>query len=388
MRTISADVAIVGGGIVGVSAALFLQQRGKRAVVLEKRMVSFEASGRNGGGVRQQGRLHPEIPFARGAAELWNRLDSLLGHETGYRRLGNMFVAANDAEMEWLADQRRQEAELGLDTELLNAEQIRELAPGLAPHFIGGKLCPTDGHAVPAQATVAIAQAAEEAGAQLFCHNPVERIGLEQGRVAYVETPELRVEAPVVLNAAGPWSPYISQMVDLYLPVFPSRAYGTSTPPLEYIAGPFVLTAAWDFSVVQGADGRVRLSGGAGRGDLSRFTFSKDFNWGYFEQLKARAPEVFPALANVELEHVWAGTRECTPDMMPILGPVDSPAGFWNCTGFSGHGFALGPYAGQLMTEWILDGKPSLDLSYFDYRRFNRPEGPLTVVQLNLEQTG
>jgi sarcosine oxidase subunit beta len=323
-----------------------------------------------------------------GAADLWSRLDDLLGRPTSYRRVGNMFVAANDDELEMLAEQRRGELALGLQSEMLNAEQVRELAPGLSPHFIGGKLCPTDGHASPAQATVAIFHAAEEAGAQIFCHNPVEKVGLEQGRVAYVETPDLRVEAPVVVNAAGPWAPYLSQMVEVYLPIFPSRAYGTSTPPMEYIAGPFTITASWDFSVVQGADGRVRVGGGADRADVSRFTFSKGFNLDHFERLKARAPDIFPALRDVELEHVWAGTRECTPDMMPIVGPVEAPEGFFVCAGFSGHGFALGPYAGQLVAEWIVDGKPSLDLSAFDYRRFNRAEGPLSVVQMNLEQTG
>ena len=104
--------------------------------------------------------------------------------------------------------------------------------------------------------------------------------------------------------------------------------------------------------------------------------------------IERRAPQVFPALAGVPLERVWAGTRECTPDMMPIIGPVDGPGGFLVCAGFSGHGFALGPYVGQLMAEWIADGRPSLDLEAFGYRRFLRPEGPLAVEQRAIAQTG
>jgi sarcosine oxidase subunit beta len=388
MRTISADVAIVGGGIVGVSSALWLARRGKRVVVFERGMIGAEASGRNGGGVRQQGRVLPEIEIARGAAALWSDLDELLGRPTGYRRVGNMFIAKTDAEMDSLAEQRRQELALGLESELIDAAQVRALAPGLADGYIGGKLCPTDGHAVPAQATVAIAEAAQEAGAELLSYTPATRIGVASGRVEFVEGGEVRVEAPIVINAAGPWAGTIAQMVESYLPIFPSRGHASCTAPVPHLAEPFVIAASWDFSACQDADGRVQLGGGADRGDLSRFTYNKRPDSGYLERIRRRAGEVFPALRDVAIEFVWAGTRECTPDMMPIIGPTDGPEGFLVCAGFSGHGFCLGPYAGQLMSEWIVDGAPSLDVSAFSYRRFLRPEGPLAVLQMALEQTG
>jgi sarcosine oxidase, subunit beta len=380
MRTIQADVAIIGGGIIGVSAALFLQQKGQRAVVLERGMLASEASGRNGGGVRQQGRLLPEVPFAREAVALWWRLDDLIGRPTGYRRTGSLFVAESDDEMEGLAEQRSRETAHGLETELLDASQVRELSPGLSPHVVGGKLCPTDGHAPPAQAVVAIADAARDAGAELVCHTRVEQIGVAGGRVSYVTGGDVRVEAPVVLDAAGPWAPSVSQLVDAYLPIFPSRSHQMLTPPLEYLAGPFTITARWDFGVVQGDDGRMQFGGGSDSGDPGRFTFSKRFVEEKGQGIHARAGQVFPALERVPIEARWVGSRECTPDMMPILGPVAETAGFFVCSGFSGHGFCLGPYAGQLMAEWIVDGRPSFDLSAFQYQRFQRPEGPLAVV--------
>lgn len=323
MKTIQADVAIVGGGIIGAATALFLQQKGKHAVVLERGMLAFEASGRNGGGVRQQGRLLPEIPFARGAVELWGRLDSLLGRPTGYRRVGNLFVAEDEADLEMLAAERQRELAAGLETELLDTEQVRELAPGLAPHVVGGKLCPTDGYAIPAQASVAIAEAAREAGAEFYCHNPVGHVGLSGDRVAYVQSSEVRVEAPQVLNTAGPWAPYVSQLVDVYLPIFPSRTYNVTTPPVEYITGPVVIAAKWNGSATQWPDGRVQLGGGPTRNEPQRFTFRKVIAPEQVESIRERAGSLFPALKGVPIEHTWAGIREYTPDVMPILGPLD-----------------------------------------------------------------
>jgi sarcosine oxidase subunit beta len=388
VRSISADVAIVGGGIIGLSTAFFLRQKGKRVVVLERSDLAQEASGLNGGGVRQQGRFLPELPLALGAVRLWERLDGLLGRPTGYRQIGNLFVAESDAQLEALAAEREREAGWGLATEMLDAGQVRELAPGLSPHFVGGKFCPTDGHAMPAQATLAIGAAARAAGAEVLTGVRVDRIGLAGRQVAYAGNAEVRVEAPIVLDAAGPWAPYVSQLAEVYLPIFPNRAHVSHTAPIELLAQPYVLTAAWDLGACQWADGRMQLGGGENLADVTRFSFDKRPQPGFVEIIRHRAPRVFPALQNVPLERVWAGTRECTPDMMPIIGPVDGPDGFLVCAGFSGHGFALGPYAGQLMAEWIVDGRPSLDLESFSYRRFLRPEGPLTVEQRAIAQTG
>jgi sarcosine oxidase subunit beta len=374
MQTIQADVAIVGGGIMGCATALFLQRKGKRAVILERNEVVGEASSLNGGGVRQQGRQLVELPLARRAVELWADLDELLGRPTGYRRVGNLMIARDDAEMEFLAAQGRAEADHGLVTELVDARQVEEMAPGLARGaFVGGKLCPTDGHTVPAQTSQAVAAAAREAGAQIHPHQRVIDVGVEQGRVSYIASAEIRVEAPVVLNAAGPWAPAISQLVDVYLPIFPSRAQQHLTVPLELQSRPFVITAAWDFGGCQHAEGGFQFGGGDVLDDHGRITFSKQTMDWRVEEIRRRAGKIFPALESAPLQRVWIGTFECTPDMMPIIGPVESPDGFFTCAGFSGHGFCLGPLMGQLMAEWIGDGQPSSDLSRFHYQRFPAP---------------
>jgi sarcosine oxidase subunit beta len=389
MRTLQADIAIVGGGIMGSATALFLQEKGRRAIVLERGALAAEASGLNGGGVRQQGRQLPEIPLARRAVELWGRLDELLGRPTGYRRTGNLMLARNEAELEMLAGQRLREQGAGLESELVDAEQVRELAPGVAPGaFVGGKFCPTDGHTRPAQTAQAVAEAAREAGAQLHTNNRVLDVGVSGGRVAYIESAELRVEAPVVLDAAGPWAPYISQFVDVYLPIFPTRAHQLLTPPLEPITGPFLITATWDFGGSQHADGRVQFGGGDVLDDSGRVTFSKRILPWRVDEIKRRAARLLPALGSSPIERAWVGTYECTPDMMPIIGPVEEPEGFFVCAGFSGHGFCLGPLMGQLMAEWIVGGAPSIDLSAFHYRRFQRAAGPDSAPRDAVQRPG
>jgi sarcosine oxidase subunit beta len=235
----------------------------------------------------------------------------------------------------------------------------------------------------------ALAAAAREAGAEIVTDARVDEIGVASGAVSYVRGGDVRVEAPVVLNAAGPWAPYVAQLVEAYLPIFPSRAHVTHTAPLgEYVARPYILTAAWDLGACQWADGRMQLGGGANTGDPQRFSFRKQTVPEFVARIRRRAGEVFPALAGVELERAWAGTMECTPDMMPIVGPVDGPDGFFVCAGFSGHGFCLGPLMGELMAEWLADGQPSIDLSAFRHDRFVRPEGPLAVVAPGVQKAG
>jgi sarcosine oxidase subunit beta len=176
-------------------------------------------------------------------------------------------------------------------------------------------------------------------------------------------------------------------MVDAYLPIYPSRLASIRTNPLPLQTTLFVQTHAYDFGGSQLLDGSMRFGSGANRNDANRFTFDRRFHAAELA-VSEKAKRIFPALASTTLSGGWAGIRECTPDMMPILGPAGGPEGFLVCAGFSGHGFCLGPCAGELMAEWIIDGAPSIDLQEFSWHRFMRPEGPLSVIRINVEQTG
>lgn len=394
MRKIEADVAIIGGGIVGLSIAREMRKRNRKVVVFERGGMGEEASGLNGGGVRQQGRLLPEIPLARAAVKMWKTLDSELGRPTGYRRNGHLYLGENDTDMEKLAKMREAEMALGLESEIVEGKALKELAPALVDGVPGGKYCPTDGSAMPLQASKAIGAAAIEAGAIVLEHQEAVGIPLSNHKVYGVMSRETFVEAPVVVNAAGPWAPFVAEKIGVYIPIYPSRSIMMLSVPFQKVAEPFVQTASMAMAVCQLPDGSVRMGAGAAADDVSRFTYSKDVRHPPFEQAKPRGKvlEMFPVLKDVKIQRRWAGIRECTPDMMPIIGwgseKVDSPEGFFIAAGFSGHGFCLGPVVGKLVTEWLVDGKPSIDLSAFSQDRFLRPQGPLTVVEVRPEQTG
>lgn len=383
----NADIVIVGGGIIGLSTALALKQAGKDVIVIERGETGREASGLNGGGVRQQGRAGPELPLAIAAIDVWKSLESTLNSPLDYRRHGHLYLAENDDEMAALAHQRELELRVGLQTELITPSAIAELAPGLRGNFVGAKFCATDGRADPARTMAAFDKACRAAGVRILAHNEVRSIGVSNGSVTHVQTPDWRIETPLVINAAGPWAPLVAQMADVYLPIYPSRAELAVTEPLPLQAIPFVQTYKQDFAGAQESDGGMRFGAAATR-FTNRFTYSKQLSADPTYLNSHRAAALFPALANARIARRWVGIRECTPDMMPILGFTDGPAGLFVAAGFSGHGYCLGPYVGQQIARWLTVGKPDIDLSAFALQRFQQGDGPLHVAKSILEQTG
>ena len=389
-EVIAADVAIVGAGIAGLSTALELVRRGRRvvgtrALVDRRRGIRSQCRWCTPAGSRAGGNPAGAI----GCQALAERLDDNLRRPTGYRQTGHIYVAENTQDLESIATQRSRERQLGLTTELIGPEEVRRLAPGIGPDLPGAKFCPTDGVADPARATMAIAAAAEEEGVTIRCHTPVTAIGQANGRVIYVQAGALCASM-----RRSWWMPpgpgrHMSRRWSVSICRSSRAGSARCVPvPMPLLTNVFVQTVAYDFGCAQYADFSVRLSSGANRDDVGRFTFDRKFHPDEELAISDRARRIFPALAQAELAGGWAGIRECTPDMMPILGPVGGPHGFFVCAGFSGHGFCLGPAVGKLMTEWIIDGAPSLDLSAFSWRRFMRPEGPLAVIQLAPQQTG
>jgi sarcosine oxidase subunit beta len=372
----TADFAIIGGGIIGLSIALELAGHGHSVVVLDRSTPGAAASSRNGGGVRQQGRAVPEIGLAVEAVNRWESLADRWGGPTGYRQIGHLYVAMDDDQMAQLRKNQAIEADHGLETELVDAATIGRLAPGLKGGYVGGKLCATDGVAIPALTMQTLVSAARRAGVELISDQGVHSVRTSRGAVVGVDAGSVSVDAPVVVNAAGPWSSAIAALADVFVPVLPSRLHMFRTQPIDMkFADVWVAMAALDFNASQWEDGSL-MFGGAYTPDAGQYTFDLTPNPQNIAEAMHKLGESVPGLAGTPLQAAWTGIREFTPDMIPIIGPAPGLDGFFLCTGFSGHGFALGPHIGELVGDWLASGPAPAALAPFAIERFQTDTSP------------
>jgi len=413
-----ADVVVVGAGIVGCATAYFLARRGARVVVVERGSVPGEQSRKNWGFVRQQGRDPVEMPLVMEAHRLWRGLPRELGADIEWIQGGNLALAADDRRMArfeaWLPVAR----EFGLATRLLRPRDLGAVVPGLAGDWVGGMHTPGDGHADPEKTTDAFARAAVAYGASLHLECAVQGVSTRAGAVSGVVTEHGEIRTPTVVCAAGAWSARLARTLGLDLPQRWVRGTVARTTPVPAVSA----CAVWAPGVAfrQCRDGSFTIAaGGALDHDVTldslrqlRFflpNFWKNkalfrFHVGrpLLASLAAALPgsaarrrplvwdrglepppnpakvrrsldelqRLLPSLPPLGIARRWAGYIDAAPDLVPVLGEVPRLGGFVLATGFSGHGFAMGPVAGRLVSEVILDGKPSLDLSAFRFSRF------------------
>ena len=367
----TADVAVIGGGIVGASISYRLARAGKKVVLLERSHIGSEASGRNGGGVRQQGRHPYETPLAILSGEMWLTLDKELNVETEYRRGGNLWLALSNEELEAQKKLVSVQRKMGLPVEMVDLSEIRKLSPTLVgDSIVGGSYSPNCGNANPILTTRGFASAGVREGVKIFEKTEVTDIQVSGGEIQGVSTTRGKVSTPILVNAAGAWAPHVGKMVGLEIPIRPSRDQLMVTEPIEPVCRQFVISSRVYF--------RQSLHGGIhiGTVNLPHATFDQTTDPRDLSNIARAVTDLAPSLRRLKVVRSWAGTSEKTPDDIPILGAVKEPHGFIMAAGFSGHGFALGPVIGHLICELIATGKPSLDISGFGLSRFdNNPEG-------------
>jgi glycine/D-amino acid oxidase-like deaminating enzyme len=413
-----ADVVVVGAGIVGGAAAYFLARRGLRVVVAERGAVAGEQSRKNWGFVRQQGRDPSEMPLVMEANRMWRGLERELGADLEWVRGGNLALAADAERMgrfeAWLPVAR----EFGLETRLLRPRDLPTVVPGLGGDWVGGMHTPGDGHADPEKATDAFARAAAAHGAAVYLDCAVQGVTTHAGAVSGVVTERGEVRAPWIVCAAGAWSSRLARSLGLSLPQRWVRGTVARTTP----APPATACAVWGPGVAfrQRRDGAFNIAaGGALDHDVTldslrqlrfflpnywknkalfRFHVGRPLlaslaatlpgsaarrrplvwdrgleprpNPAKVRRSLAELRRVLPSLPALGIARSWAGYIDAAPDLVPVLGEVPPLRGFLLATGFSGHGFAMGPIAGRLVSELIVDGKPSLDIAGFRFSRF------------------
>ncbi len=412
------DVVVIGGGIIGTSAALELAERGIAVVLCEKGTIAAEQSSRNWGWVRKMGRDPRELPLVIESLRLFENLNARTGAETGFRKSGILYTCDNEADVVrnagWLEHARPYQ----LDTRMLSADETANLLPGMKKRFAGALYTASDGRAEPQKAAPAIARAAQAKGAVVLQNCAVRGIERAGGRVSGVITERGRIDCSGVVLAGGAWSNLFCGNLGIDLPQLKVMNSVLRTEPLNGLPE----TAAWSSQYAF----RKRLDGGytVADGDandveivpntfryLTKFipamrsqwkalrvhlsgAFLNEWNtprhWKLdavtpFEKLRIldpvpnrRATEgalknliaAHPGFAAAKIAQHWAGMIDVTPDAVPVISPVETLPGFIIATGFSGHGFGIGPGAGKLAADLVTNARPVVDPKDFRLSRY------------------
>lgn len=411
-------VVIIGGGIVGLTAALALAERNIPVVLLEKGRLAGEQSSRNLGWVRKTSRMAEDIPLALASDRLWAAMPERIGQDVGYRQAGIMFVGRTDAQMAMHEGWLKSVAHLDLDSQLLTAQQIATRVPGGRSNWAGGIYTPSDGRAEPTLASSAIARAAIAKGVTIIENCAVRTLSLAGGNISGVVTEKGEIRCEQVLLAGGLWSRRFLGNLGISLPTLPLICSVLRTMPME---GPTeIAVGAPDFSFRKHHDGGFIITQrGALDASLTldhlligsrylqqlraqrsflRISVGKNFvrdlalprRWkanrrSPFEQVRTLDPQVnlalnqeamtnliaaWPAFEKAVIADAWAGAIDVTPDSNPVIGPVAKIPGLTLATGFSGHGFGTSPAAGQLAADLVSASAPIIDPHPYRFERF------------------
>ncbi len=358
--TKSADVVIVGGGIVGSSIAYHLTDQGCRNVLVLEREAhqGMGSTGKSMGGVRAQFATAVNIQMSLYSIPFLARFEELTGHPSSYRAQGYLFVASSERHLEYLSTNRAKQVELGFQgCELLSAQDVVRILPQLrADDVVGGSFCSTDGFVDPYSVMTGFAARAVERGARIEKGVEVTAILRDERGAAGVETGRGRVETRTLVNAAGPWAAEVARMVGVELPVEPLRRMLVPTEPFPPIShqAPMTIDMATGFHFRPEGLGLLL----AWSDPEEKPGFKTSFDSSFIEKILTRAVERVPCFENLQVNPArgWAGLYEMTPDHHAILGPVPEVPGLYLANGFSGHGVMHSPATGKILADLILKG--------------------------------
>jgi sarcosine oxidase subunit beta len=364
VMTETADVVIIGGGIVGSSVAYHLAERGcANVLVVEREAHQGKGStGKSMGGVRAQFSTPVNIQMSLHSIDFFSKFDEVVGHPADYRPHGYLFAATNQRHLEYLKANRERQIALGVkNVSLVTREEIKEIVPQLrTDDIVGGTFCPTDGFVDPHSVMMGFMLRARERGARLWLGARVTGIEVEGGRVAAVETTRGRIATRAVVNAAGAWAAGVAEMAGAELPVEPLRRQLVPTEPFAGLPQrfPMVIDMSTGFHFRREGLGILL----AWNDPEETPGFKTEFDASFVEKILTRAASRVPCLAEAQVNarRAWAGLYEMTPDHHAIIGESPTVGGLYFANGFSGHGVMHSPATGRIVSELILDGRASL----------------------------
>ncbi|PYM21960.1 MAG: FAD-binding oxidoreductase [Candidatus Rokuibacteriota bacterium] len=369
----TASVVIIGGGVVGCSIAYHLARRGQRdVVVLERETVGSGTTSKAAGGIRAQFPTETEVRFSLEAIGVFERFEEEFGVDIGYRKIGYLFLVSDEEDLRGFRERMALQRRLGVDVREISPAEAKAIVPALrVDDLVAAVWGPSDAMAGPAEVTNGFARRARELGAKIAEGVDVTAIPVEHGRVAGVATTDGAIATPLVINAAGPAGAAVGRLAGVKLAVQPRRRHIFYTEPFPEIPGPVPLTTdrASGFYFRKEME-QLLLSPGDVE-DIGE-DFSVPVDRARIDETVEKALHRIPIVEKARIAGGWAGLRPLTPDDHAIIGWAPGVEGFFVAVGFGGHGFQHSPATGRYVGEWLLDGKPSLDLSLFDPGRFAR----------------
>jgi sarcosine oxidase subunit beta len=374
----TADVIIIGGGIIGCSTAYYLAKKGKTVIVLEKsKVIGYGGSSRNGGGVRQSGRDRRELPMAMyGVRNLWPNLSEELGMDVEYYQHGNLRLGKTDAHIDILNGLTATAVGLGLDVKMINGQEVRDICPHLSEEVIGASWCQTDGHANPLLTTLAFHNRARQLGVTFLTEQHVLSLKMVAGQARTVVTKSGEFEAEKIVLAAGYESTPIAQSVGVEVPMklIPLDTLITDVqPPMFY---QMLGTAMADFYGHQTTHGSFVFGGGTPLDSASVDTNADQPPVTATSATCAGILGYIPALKHAKVVRSWVGLIDWCEDKVPVLSHVEEVPGLILACGLSGHGFGIAPSVGTVLSELACDEEPSIDISELGYERFTNKKRP------------
>ncbi|KAB2682885.1 MULTISPECIES: NAD(P)/FAD-dependent oxidoreductase [Brucella/Ochrobactrum group] len=368
-RRLQVDAVIIGGGIVGGSAALFMRRAGLSVILLDKGFCGAQASGVNYGGVRRQGRAPEQLPLAQRSHALWARLPELIGIDGEYIRSGHLKLARTEEHFARLEAYAATVRPLGLDVELIGGNAIRERFPWLPGDVAGASLCAEDGHANPRLVAPAFARAALAAGATVLENTPVIEARETGDGFAILAGDGVEIRSRLLFNCAGAWSDRFAASFGEPVPlqrIYPSMVV---TEPMPFRLPMSLGEEGGGFYGRQVTRGNYVMGGGRGT-PLENPDFSRP-SVNAASSVMLRAIELFPHLKNAQVIRFWSGTESEMPDDNPVIGPSSRVNNLFHAFGFCGAGFQTGPAVGAILCDLAVRGETETPIDAFRIDRFD-----------------
>lgn len=371
----TADVVVVGGGIIGCSTAYNLARLGAGKVVLvERGFLASGSTGRCGAGMRMQWGTETNCLLSRESTRMLEKLPQILDVDIDIelKQGGYLLLAYTEKMVEQFKKNLVLQEKLDIPARWVTPSEAREIVPHLnTDGLLGATFCPRDGHCNPFKTTAAYAKAARRLGVEILTHTKVTGIESECCRIKAVNTDRGDIHTPQVVVAAGGYTKELGRMVGVEIPVRPERHEILVTEPVEPIQESMVMSFHHNLYCQQSPHGSFIM--GIGHPDLPE-SFDIRSSWQFLSEMAQRLITILPPLGRLNVVRQWAGLYDMSPDRQPILGPAGEVEGFHVAAGFSGHGFMIGPITGQIVAEKLLGLPTALPVDMLDAGRFQRGE--------------